>query len=114
MAGSYIVNVPKLKGRENYDEWAFAAEHFLMLDGIDINKLESTSDASSIDEKKAKAKLIMTIYSSIYVHIKNEQTVQGAWKRLKALYDDCGSTLRISLLRQIISIRLENLLDSKS
>lgn len=107
MAGSYIVNVPKLKGRENYDEWAFAAENFLMLDGVDIHKQEST-DGSSVEEKKAKAKLIMTIDSSIYVHIKNEQTVQGVWKRLKSLYDDSGFTRRISLLRQLISIRLED------
>lgn len=107
MAGSYIVNVPKLKGRENYDEWAFAAENFLMLEGVDIHKQEST-DAITADDKKAKAKLIMTIDSSIYVHIKNEQTVQGVWKRLKCLYDDSGFTRRISLLRQLISIRLED------
>ncbi|CAH2107522.1 unnamed protein product [Euphydryas editha] len=25
MSSSYIINVPKLKGRENYDDWAFAA-----------------------------------------------------------------------------------------
>lgn len=107
MAGSYIVNVPKLKGRENYDEWAFAAENFLLLDGVDINEESKEDDAASPDLKKAKAKLIMTIDCSLYVHIKNEKTVKEVWNRLKALFDDSGFTRRIGLLRQLISIRLE-------
>lgn len=107
MAGSYIVNVPKLKGRENYDEWAFAAENFLLLDGVDINE-ESAGDVASVDLKKAKAKLIMTIDSSLFVHIKNEKTVKEVWNRLKTLFDDSGFTRRIGLLRQLISIRLED------
>lgn len=106
MAGSYLVNVPKLKGRENYDEWAFAAENYLLLEGMDINKKrdEKLTDA---DDKKAKAKLIMTIDSSLYVHIKEEITAQGVWKRLKLLFDDRGFQRKISLLRHLISIRLE-------
>ena len=45
---------------------------------------------------------------TIDVHIKNEQTVQGVWKRFKCLYDDTSFTPRISLLRQLICIRLED------
>lgn len=116
MAGSYIVNVPKLKGRENYDEWSFAAENFLILEGVDINKkVDSLSAAAAAaagiadaDAQKAKAKLIMTIDSSLYVHIKNEKTVQGVWQRLKSLFDDSGFQKKISLLRHLISIRLED------
>ncbi|GBP51859.1 Retrovirus-related Pol polyprotein from transposon TNT 1-94 [Eumeta japonica] len=61
--------VPKLKGRENYSEWAFAAENFLILEGM--------SDC-----------------------IKSETVPEeiGA----------AGFTRRISLLRSLISIRLEN------
>ncbi|CAH2100506.1 unnamed protein product [Euphydryas editha] len=32
MATNYLVNVPKQKGRENYNEWTFAAENFLNLE----------------------------------------------------------------------------------
>ncbi|KAG7307913.1 hypothetical protein JYU34_006528 [Plutella xylostella] len=120
MAGSYIVNVPKLKGRENYDEWAFAAENFLILEGVDINKKQPAASQTAhaaaaasttivdTDAQKAKAKLIMTIDSSLYVHIKNEKTVQDVWSRLKSLFDDSGFQRRISLLRHLISIRLED------
>ena len=47
--------MPKLKGRENYDEWVFAAENFLMLEGVDIHKQEST-DAITVDDKKQMQK----------------------------------------------------------
>lgn len=107
MAGSYLVNVPKLKGRENYDEWAFAAENFLLLEGMDITKDPDTS-SSDAENKKTKAKLIMTIDSSLYVHIKDEKTAQDVWKRLKILFDDSGFQRKISLLRHLISIRLED------
>ncbi|CAF4918661.1 unnamed protein product [Pieris macdunnoughi] len=110
MAGSYIVNVPKLRGRENYDEWAFAAENFLILEGVDINKKDDGDGGTFtvVDDQKAKAKLVMTIDSSLYVHIKSEKTVLSVWKKLKSLFDDSGFTRSISLLRNLISIRLEN------
>lgn len=108
MAANYILNVPKLKGRENY-EWAYAAENFLILEGIDITKEEPDDKAvlSAIDIKKAKAKLIMTIDSSLYVHIKTEKTVDAMWNKLKSLFDDSGFARKISLLRSLISVRLE-------
>jgi transposase InsO family protein len=103
---SYLVNVPKLKGRENYDDWAFAARNFLVLEGIDIDALPA--DLSEADQRKAKAKLVMTIDPTLYVHIKNENTVSALWNKLKQLFDDSGYTRKISLLRTLISIRLDN------
>ncbi|GBP67410.1 Retrovirus-related Pol polyprotein from transposon TNT 1-94 [Eumeta japonica] len=44
---SYITSVPKLKGRENYNEWAFAAENLLVLEGkLDCIKTESAKKLS--------------------------------------------------------------------
>ncbi|GBP61402.1 hypothetical protein EVAR_37933_1 [Eumeta japonica] len=80
-SGSYIVNVPKLKGRENYDDWAFAARNFLVLEGIDIDAIPK--DFSETEDKKAKAKLVMTIDPKLYVHIKNETKVASLWKNCK-------------------------------
>ncbi|KAG6456671.1 hypothetical protein O3G_MSEX009873 [Manduca sexta] len=102
----YLVNVPKLKGRENYDDWAFATSNFMLLEGIDLENLPAT--LSETETKKAKAKLVMTIDSSLYVHIKNETTVNGVWIKLKTLFDDSGYQRKISLLRTLISIRLKN------
>lgn len=87
MASNYIVNVPKLRGRENYSKWCFAAENFLILEGMKhcvvplSNKIKDTAD-----DEKTKAKLIMTIDPSLYVHIKAVQSSKQLWEKLKQLY----------------------------
>ena len=40
-----MANVPKLKGREDCDDWAFAAENFLILDGKCKNAKWTETDA---------------------------------------------------------------------
>lgn len=105
-ANNYIASVPKLLGRENYDEWTFAVENFLVIDG-----LQKCIDGSENDESKnakARAKLILTIDSSLYVHIRETSSPKELWDKLKSLFDDSGFTRRISLLRNLISLRLEN------
>lgn len=110
MTTNYLVSVPKLKGRENYSEWAFAAENFLVLEGMaDCIKSETLpAEIGAAGDAKTRAKLILTIDPSLYVHIKSVQTTHELWKKLKNLFDDSGFTRRISLLRSLISIRLEN------
>lgn len=102
----YIVNVPKLKGRENYEDWSFTVKNFLVLEGIDMDAILPT--ITEAEQRKAKAKLIMTIDPSLYVHIKNETTITSVWNKLKQLFDDTGFSRRISLLRTLINIRLDN------
>ena len=57
MATNYLVNVPKLKGRENYSDWAFAAENLLILEGLS----KCIEEVVAEDDAKAKAKLILTV-----------------------------------------------------
>ncbi|CAH2109182.1 unnamed protein product [Euphydryas editha] len=106
---NYMVNVPKLRGRENY-EWCFAAENFLVLEGtLGCIKSElGQAPVGAVDDAKTRAKLILTIDPSIYVHIKEVKSTKELWNKLKSLYDDSGFTRRIGLLRNLISIRLED------
>ncbi|CAF4895633.1 unnamed protein product [Pieris macdunnoughi] len=60
------------------------------------------------NDAKAKEKIVLTIDSSLFVHIKSESTAMGLWQKLKKLFDDNGFTRRIGLLRNLISIRREN------
>lgn len=109
MTSNYAVSVPKLKGRENYSEWAYAAESFLILEGswnYVTQKPENPEEIAA--DTKAKAKLVLTIDSKLYVHIKGSNTTKELWEKLKNMFDDAGFTRRISLLRTLISIRLEN------
>jgi len=34
VVNKHMANISKLKGRENYGDWTFAAENFLILDGM--------------------------------------------------------------------------------
>lgn len=109
MAVNYIQSVPKLKGRENYDEWSFAAENLLVLEGMVhyINPVPGI-EIKSAEDAKTKAKLILTIDSGLYVHIKETKTSMELWKKLKNMFDDSGFSRKISLLRHLISIRQES------
>lgn len=104
MSSNLMASIAKLKGRENYEDWAFAVENFLILENMQqcITKDNDPNDA------KAKAKIILTIDPSLFVHIKNEVSAKGLWTKLKKLFDDNGYTRRISLLRNLISIRRDN------
>lgn len=107
MATNYAVSVPKLRGRENYSEWAFAAENFLILEGM-YDYIKTTKPEEAAADAKTKAKLILTIESSLYVHFKEVANTKQLWNKLKKLFDNSGFTRKISLLRTLISIRLEN------
>lgn len=115
MNSNYLANVPKLKGRENYDDWAFALENLLILEGADkylkqepTNTEAAASAVAATTDAKTRAKVILTIDSSLYVHIKQAKTTKELWTTLKCLFDDSGFSRRITLLRHLISIRLEN------
>lgn len=66
MAANYMSSVPRLSGRENYDDWAFAVENFLVLEGL--SKCIDGTETDSVLITKAKAKLVLTLDASLYVH----------------------------------------------
>lgn len=109
MAVNYIQSVPKLKGRENYDEWSFAAENLLVLEGmVHYIKPIAGIELKPADDAKTKAKLILTIDPGLYVHIRETNNSQELWNKLKNMFDDSGFSRKITLLRHLISIRQEN------
>ncbi|CAG9132679.1 unnamed protein product [Plutella xylostella] len=110
MSSNFLASVPKLKGRENYDDWAFAVQNLLVLEDTDkyLKQEGATTDEAQIAaDARARAKLILTIDASLFVHIKETKTTKELWTKLKALFDDSGFSRRITLLRHLISIRLE-------
>ncbi|CAH2097757.1 unnamed protein product [Euphydryas editha] len=85
MATSYQVNVPMLKLRENYNEWTFAAENFLILeDKLHCIKPETGKVIEAADDARTKAKLIMTIDSVRCLHQRREDYV-GAMEQIKGI-----------------------------
>lgn len=112
MTANYIADIPKLKGRENYEDWCFAVQNVLVLENMASAITErlpvSPTTSQTNEDAKAKAKLVLTIDPSLYVHIKHAATTYDLWNKLKNLFDDTGYTRKIGLLRKLINIRLEN------
>nr|CAI5819445.1 unnamed protein product [Callosobruchus analis] len=106
MAVNYLTSVPRLLGRENYDEWVFAVENVFVLEGL--NKCIDGTEVDTTTIAKAKAKLVLTIDPSLYPHVKDAKTAQEIWISLKKLYDDNGFMRKIGLLHTLISARLDN------
>ncbi|KAK9744340.1 hypothetical protein QE152_g7854 [Popillia japonica] len=81
------VSVSKPKGKESYDDWAFAAQNFLILERL--SKCIEESDATTEDispnpgeiteDAKARTKSILTIDLKLYVHIKNSTNARDLW-----------------------------------
>lgn len=46
--------------------------------------------------------------TKLYIHVKDTSTAEALWKKLKEMFDDNGISRRISLLRMLISTRLED------
>lgn len=106
MSFNYLANVPKLSGRDNYQDWSFAIENIFVLEGLSGCLSGAEKDAANI--AKGKAKLILTIDPKLYMHVKDCGSAKSAWDTLKKLYEDKGVTRKIGLLRSLISMRQEN------
>ena len=106
MAVNYLTSVPRLMGRENYDEWCFAVENVFVLEGL--TKCRDGIEEDTTLVAKAKAKLVLTVHPSLYSHVSEAKTAQEIWKILKNIYEDSGFMQKIGLLRTLISARLDN------
>lgn len=106
MAVNYLNSVPKLMGRENYADWAFAVENVFVLEGL--SKCLDGTETDTVMISKAKAKLILTLDSSLFIHVKDTSSAKEVWEKLKKLYEDSGFARKIGLLRKLISLRLDN------
>lgn len=81
----------------------------LELDGaIELTcTLDESKPADKAKLKKAKNILILNIESSLYSHIEDANTATEIWEKLHGLYENSGWSRRVSLLRQLMSTRLE-------
>lgn len=106
-------NIEKLKGSDNYHTWCFAIKNYIALKGLtacvfDPSSLKNDKPEDIAKLEQCKATLSLSIESSIFVHIQKCATAKDIWETLKKLYEDKGLTRKISLLRNLISTRLED------
>ena len=101
------MSIEKLKGSENYHTWIFAMKNVLTYKGL-INCVDPVTETDVDKIANCKALIVLSVDTSIYVHIQNCITASDIWKALKRLYDDKGLSRKIGLLRNLISARLDN------
>lgn len=103
---SSLPSMEKLKGRENYNTWQFAMKTYL-----EHEELWECVTGVTVDTKllsKAKSKIILMIDPVNYIHIQSAKTAKEVWDKLKNTFEDSGLTRRVSLLRQLITTKLED------
>lgn len=98
-------SIEKLKGRENYDTWKVAVQAYLedcelwdCILGIETDKKKIT---------KCKSKIILLIDCVNYAHVQTAENAKEAWDNLERAFSDRGLTRRVSLLRSLITTKLE-------
>ncbi|KAK9754423.1 Reverse transcriptase (RNA-dependent DNA polymerase) [Popillia japonica] len=114
MASENSINIEKLKGSENYHTWRFAMENVLDFCGLDKCITNPCTETDEVKLRKAKARIVLSIDESLYVHIQTLSTAAQIWSALKELYDNRGLTRQIGLLRKTYSESAESALYSRN
>lgn len=109
--------IMKLKGSENYHLWKFAIKNLLgykglsqalvVADATEAPNVAKLTDSSKLEQ--ARAIVSLSVESNLYAHIEKASSALEIWNILEKLYDDRGLTRRITLLRELISIRLDDM-----
>lgn len=104
----------KLAGRENYNNWKFGMRMALIhenlwksIEGYQADDQSKESEKKRCDEK-ALAKICLMIKPIAYTHVRSAKTAKEAWDNLQKAYEDQGLSRRLSLIRRLVRIRLEN------
>lgn len=98
-----------MKGANNYHNWCFAIKNVLAyksLEGCIEPSPNTETDATKL--KNCKAILSLSVEPDLYVHIVNCDSALKIWKLFKDLYDAKGIHRKITLLRGLISTKLED------
>lgn len=108
------VSINKLRGSEDFHKWKFAISSlFEMLSLSEAVKpgggtLDATKAGDQQKLQQAKNLLILNIEPDLYSNIEDYTTAAEIWAKLCGMYEDSGMQRRISLLRQLMSVRLES------
>ncbi|KAJ6635313.1 Retrovirus-related Pol polyprotein from transposon TNT 1-94 [Pseudolycoriella hygida] len=102
---SYLASVEKLDGRSNYTDWKFAVQAYLEHEGLWKCVLGTETDNQKL--VKAKSKLILLIKPTNFTHIQTCETAKEIWDALSTAFNDSGLSRRVSLMRTLTSVKLE-------
>ncbi|KAI5646884.1 gag-polypeptide of LTR copia-type domain-containing protein [Phthorimaea operculella] len=110
-----VPNIEKLEGARNFASWSFAMKNTLIVSDLwDFVESPGTMQEHLGEaqfkrlDAKTKAKICLSVSTSIYPVIMSSPTAQETWKKLQTAYADSGLLRRLHLLRKLFNTRLEN------
>ena len=87
---SLLPQIVALEGHENYDDWTISMQAFLEHQNLWKAVVAPTGGATTVDEetlRKARTEILLSVSKNVRIQIKNENSVESMWKKLKTLYD---------------------------
>lgn len=100
----------KLRGRENFDSWKISATLYLVIKGLwKYTQKELLATATEVEREsdlKAKSELVLLIDPSNYSYVSDKQSAKEAWDAVVAAFEDSGVCRKVSLLQQLVSIKM--------
>lgn len=109
-------NVEKLSGSDNYHDWCFAVGNLLGYKALKkcitakaavAGQPESAEEEDAGKLEQAKSILALSVEKNLYVHIRDCDSALKIWRKLQNLFEDRGLQRKITLLRTLISYKLE-------
>lgn len=102
-----VSRVEKLKGRQNYDEWRVSAKSYLTIRGLwPAITGEATPEVSPQTNAKAISEITLMVEASLYSYIIESKSAKEVWDALTKAFDDSGIPRKVTILNQLVSIRL--------
>jgi len=102
-------SITKLKGAVNYRTWSVAIRAMLEVTGLHKYIIPGEESATDTEKAmKAKARLLLSVEESLYVHIEDKESASEIWKTLQDMFAGQGTTHKIGLIQNLINVRLEN------
>lgn len=98
--------IQKLKGRENYDDWKFAAKSHLVLKGYWPCVLGT--ETNSMKQLEAISALGLLVEPKNYSYVRNCTTAKDAWEALEKTFEDTGVVRRMDLLKYFTRLELSD------
>lgn len=102
-------SIEKLKGRENFDTWKVAIKSYLIIKKLwQVIEEDISPDSSPNTNAQAISELTLSIENTLYNYIEDSKSASVVWKSLLKAFDDSGVARKVTILNQLVSIRLKH------
>lgn len=106
MSSHQLMQIEKLKGRENFETWKVAAKSYFAIK--ELWKFVDPSETSTVtpdQNLKATAELTLLIQPIHYPLIAEATTARAAWTILVDTFKDTGTSRKVNTLQRLVTLK---------